>query len=68
MYYALFRADLESRIFLLVFEIIRESGEYEIILEPRIEKWQDVTGAWHQRWRNRQKLIKWKSSLGAIVF
>lgn len=48
-------------------EIIRKS-EYQIVLEPRIEKWQNVSGAWHQRWRNPHKRIKWRSRLGAVVF
>ncbi len=57
----------EDESFQKLLKLSREE-EYEIILEPRVEKWQNVTGAWHRRWRNRQKLIKWKGSLGTAVF
>lgn len=57
----------EDESFQHLLEIIVKS-EYQIVLEPRIEKWQNVSGAWHQRWRNPHKRIKWKSRLGAVVF
>ena len=57
----------EDESFQKLLELISKS-EYQIVLEPRIEKWQNVSGAWHQRWRNPKKKIKWRSSLGVVVF
>ena len=44
------------------------ASEYQSILEPRVLKWQNVTGSWHQRWRNRSRLIKWDGGLDPVVF
>lgn len=48
-------------------EMIEGSGQ-RLVFQTRLEKWQDVTGPWRQRWRNRKKPVIWKGSSGAVVF
>jgi hypothetical protein len=45
-----------------------ERSEQRLFFQTRIEKWQDVTGPWRQRWRNRREPVTWKSNSGAVIF
>jgi hypothetical protein len=48
-------------------KLIKDSKQQHIF-QTRIQKWQDVTSPWRQRWRNRKEPITWKSNSGAVVF
>jgi hypothetical protein len=45
-----------------------ESSEHRLLFQTRVEKWQDVTASWRQRWRNRREPVRWNGSPGAVVF
>jgi hypothetical protein len=51
-------------------ELVRtiEHSDRALVLQSRIDKWQDVNGTWRKKWRNRRVKLTWQSCSGAVVF
>jgi hypothetical protein len=56
----------QQKYFVQLLELVDRS-EQRLLFETRLEKWQDITCPWRQRWRNRREPVTWEGNSGAVI-